>query len=370
MGNNIKAIALYLPQFHPIPENDEWWGKGFTEWTNVTKAQPLFDGHWQPRLPADLGFYDLRVPEVRQAQADLAKQYGINGFCYWHYWFAGKRVLERPFQEVVKSGKPDFPFCLAWANQTWSGTWHGLSNKKMLIEQTYPGEQDYIDHFYANLEAFRDSRYIEVNGKKLFFVFCPLDIPDAQSFINCWQKLAKDEGIGGIHFVGMDMPDNVDCLEYGYDAFVPNWRPKEFLINKNKPLAKHKTFFGFQRKAESSLPIPRIMSYHKYTNQYLQKSFHEKEYPLICCDWDNTPRSGIDGWLFKDFSFDDFYKICYKSFESTENKQPEEKIVLIKSWNEWAEGNYMEPDQKNSHKFLKTFNEALLKFNSFSHKSF
>ncbi|MFY8004508.1 MAG: glycoside hydrolase family 99-like domain-containing protein, partial [Chitinophagaceae bacterium] len=155
MNKNIKPIAFYLPQFHPIPENDTWWGKGFTEWTNVAKAQPLFEGHWQPRLPADLGFYDLRVAETREAQAAMAKQYGIYGFCYWHYWFGGKQILERPLQEVVQLGKPDFPFCVAWANQTWKGTWHGLSSNKVLIEQTYPGKEDYEAHFNAMLPAFK-----------------------------------------------------------------------------------------------------------------------------------------------------------------------------------------------------------------------
>ena len=142
-----RVIAFYLPQFHPIPENDEWWGPGFTEWRNVAKARPLFRGHYQPRIPADLGFYDLRVPETRWTQAELAKSHGIEGFCYWHYWFAGRRILERPFNEVLQLKEPDFPFSLGWANQTWTGIWHGL-NDKILIEQTYPGHHDYIAHFH------------------------------------------------------------------------------------------------------------------------------------------------------------------------------------------------------------------------------
>ena len=136
-----RAIAFYLPQFHPIPENDEWWGRGFTEWTNAAKAKPLFRGHQQPNLPADLGFYDLRVPETRIAQADLARQCGVEAFCYWHYWFAGEKLLERPFSEVLNSGEPDFPFCLGWANESWSGVWHGAPNW-ILKEQTYPGDDD------------------------------------------------------------------------------------------------------------------------------------------------------------------------------------------------------------------------------------
>ena len=169
-GYLARAIALYLPQFHPIPENDEWWGKGFTEWTNMAKAKPMFRGHYQPHIPADLGFYDLRVPETRIAQAEMAKEYGIEAFCYYHYWFAGKRMLERPFAEVLESGEPDFPFCLCWANETWTGIWHGAPNR-VLIEQTYPGFDDHQNHFDFLLRAFTDRRYVTVDGKPLFLIY-------------------------------------------------------------------------------------------------------------------------------------------------------------------------------------------------------
>ena len=206
---NIKArvIAFYLPQFHPIPENDKWWGKGFTEWTNVGKAKPLFKGHYQPRVPADLGYYDLRMPEVREAQAEMAREAGIEGFCYWHYWFGnGKQLLERPFNEVLASGKPDFPFCLGWANETWTNkSWEaGTRQMKLsvLMEQKYSLE-DYEKHFYSVLPAFRDSRYIQVDGMPLFLVFRPLEIPDGRVFINLWKELAVKNGLKGIHFVGI-----------------------------------------------------------------------------------------------------------------------------------------------------------------------
>ncbi len=361
MNNKIKPIALYLPQFHPIPENDEWWGKGFTEWTNVTKAKPLFRGHWQPRLPTDFGFYDLRVPEVRQVQAQLAKEYGIYGFCYWHYWFAGKRILERPFEEVVKSGKPDFPFCLAWANQSWKGTWHGLSNNETLIEQTYPGEKDYEEHFYSLLDAFRDPRYIEVEGKKLFFIFRPTELKDSKSFIGCWQKLANREGLKGMHIVAMHMPSDFEAGKFGYDAFLQRWRAldiKKEIINKN---IFHR-FLSFANNYTKNMPS--IISYKKYTNDFLNKTTTEIEYPLISCNWDNTPRSGVDGWLFNEFSMEHFEKVCYKAFELTKNKKESEQIVIIKSWNEWAEGNYMEPDHKFGLAYLKTFKKALDHYNS------
>lgn len=169
--NKIRVLAFYLPQFHPIPENDKWYGKGFTEWTNVGKAKPLFRGHYQPRVPADLGYYDLRVPETRQAQADMAREYGVEAFCYWHYWFGnGRRLLERPFNEVLESGKPDFPFCLAWANHSWRGIYNGVKTKESLIDQTYGGLSDYERHFYDVLPAFEDKRYVTVDGN-LFLNF-------------------------------------------------------------------------------------------------------------------------------------------------------------------------------------------------------
>jgi hypothetical protein len=353
----IKAIALYLPQFHPIPENDEWWGKGFTEWTNVTKAKPLFKGHWQPRLPADLGFYDLRVAEVREAQSLLAKRYGIHGFCYWHYWFAGKRVIERPFEEMVKSGKPDFPFCIAWANQTWSGTWHGLSNKKILIEQTYPGVEDYKAHFFAMLPAFQDKRYIQVDGKKLVFVFRPMEIPDPKQFTDCWRELAVKEGLGGLHFVGMHMPVEWDFAEYGFDAIVEEypdlsklWVPGIF------DKIAHRIFKAdLQKIKKNKFNLPIVVPYKNYVDNYLEQQSQSHVYPMIYPGWDNTPRSGSNGWLFEGATPQLFEKLCSKAFAETENKPPEEKIVIIKSWNEWAEGNYMEPDREFGHQYLEAF---------------
>ena len=196
-----RVIAFYLPQFHPIPENDEWWGKGFTEWTNVGKAKPLFKGHYQPRVPADLGYYDLRLPEVREAQAEMAREAGIEGFCYWHYWFGnGKMLLERPFQEVLQSGNPNFPFCLGWANHSWkTGTWKRDGSNHMIVEQKYLGEGDYRKHFEYVLSAFQDKRYITIDGKPIFVIFDPYDLP--KDFIRLWRQFAVEYGLSGIHFV-------------------------------------------------------------------------------------------------------------------------------------------------------------------------
>jgi len=360
----IRSLALYLPQFHPIPENDEWWGKGFTEWTNVAKAQPLFKNHWQPRLPADLGFYDLRVAEVREAQAEMAKTYGIHGFCYWHYWFAGRRIIERPFLEMVKSKKPDFPFCIAWANQTWSGTWHGLSNKKVLIEQTYPGRDDFESHFYSLLDAFADERYIEIKGKKLVFVFRPMDMPEPELFTSVWQELAIKNGLNGFHFVGMHMPPNWNYTQYGYQGLseagpqVHEYRDPsltEKVLHRVLNMDLHK----MRRK---KLGLPNIVSYSKYVDKYPHRATGTHEYPMIYPGWDNTPRSGADGWLFENSTSELFHTLCLKAFRETNNKPAGEKIVLIKSWNEWAEGNYLEPDKKWGLAYLEAFKKALADF--------
>lgn len=362
--SNIKPIALYLPQFHPIPENDTWWGKGFTEWANVAKAKPLFKGHWQPRLPADLGFYDLRVPEVREAQADLAKQFGIYGFCYWHYWFSGKRIIERPFTEVVNSGQPDFPFCVAWANQTWQGSWYGLSKNQTLIEQTYPGKDDHTAHFYSLLDAFTDTRYIEVNGKKLVFVFRPMAIPEPKKFINIWQELAVKEGLKGFHFVGMHMPGEWNPSEGGYDAMVQNWLSRDRFKKYTLPERIERKLLNGKKLPlkKSTKGLPGIISYKKYVDNYPEHLLKSNEYPLVYADWDNTPRAGEDGWLFDGAKHELFGELCTKAFEQTGNKATDEKIVIIKSWNEWAEGNYLEPDDKNGLAYLKAFRKSLQQF--------
>ena len=225
-AESIRAIAFYLPQFHPISENDQWWGKGFTEWTNVAKAEPLFPGHYQPHIPADLGFYDLRLPETRQAQADLARESGIYGFCYYHYWFNGKQLLDRPFNEVLASGKPDFPFCLCWANENWTRVWDGKDNN-VLIEQKY-SEEDDRQHIRALADAFRDERYIRVNGKPLFLVYRATKIPDPRKTTAIWREEAQKLGIGDLYLCRVESfrDERSDPGEIGFDAavgFQPDW---------------------------------------------------------------------------------------------------------------------------------------------------
>ena len=220
LNEQLKFIAFYLPQFHPIPENDKWWGKGFTEWTNVTQAKPLFKGHHQPNLPRDLGFYDLRMEESRIDQAELAQKNGLSGFCYWHYWFGGgKQILEKPINEVLRSKKPNFPFCLGWANHSWTGIWENEPDK-CLVEQTYPGEEDDRNHFKYLVKAFRDKRYIRVNGKPLFIIFKPNDVPNLKNKIDLWNEMALNYKLKGIYVLGINMNDNVSGKELGLDGFI------------------------------------------------------------------------------------------------------------------------------------------------------
>ena len=374
-----RVIALYLPQFHPIPENDEWWGKGFTEWTNVAKAKPLFRGHYQPKIPADLGFYDLRMPEVRQQQAELAKEAGIEGFCYWHYWFGnGKRLLERPFNEVLESGKPDFPFCLGWANHTWtSKTWDKGANKSVpsiLVEQKYPGVDDYVAHFYAVLPAFKDKRYITVDGKPFFFIFAPLDFKDVNTFILTWRKLAVENGLKGIHFVANAsatfrdlrtgnlrkslVPEhevNKYLMDLGFDAVNSNGMTRSNVKNQGMVRSYIK---GFLKKKLNLSIVDRIKQ--KDINKYLftEEDRLENVYPTIIPNYDRTPRTAKDIFYYE--STPEVFKESIRDCLSyIDKKNPEHKIIMLKSWNEWGEGNYVEPDLQYGRGYLDVLKEMI-----------
>jgi len=330
----MEVLALYLPQYHPIPENDEWWGAGFTEWTKVTRARPLFRGHVQPHLPADLGFTDLRVPETREAQADMARRFGVTGFCYWHYWFAGHRLLERPFDEVVATGRPDFPFCLAWANQTWSGIWHGAPDR-ILIEQTYPGPEDDAAHFASLLPAFRDPRYVRVAGRPVFFVYQPGSLPDPARFVETWQKMAADAGLGGLYLVAsLGESDYRNQVADGFDAGVLFRFP----------------FTGDATAKVRDRLIGRGFMHGPRRYPYLDvladppAELTGRLFPGIYPNWDNTPRSGRLGVVATGATPERFAAHVRRALELVAGHPPDQQVVVIKSWNEWAEGNYLEPD--------------------------
>jgi len=361
-----RLIAFYLPQFHPIPENDEWWGTGFTEWTNVTKAKPLFEGHYQPILPGDLGFYDLRVPEIRIAQAELARMYGIEAFCYWHYWFNGKQLLERPFNEVLMTGEPDFPFCLGWANDSWTGIWHGCADKT-LIEQTYPGEKDEKAHFYTLLKAFCDKRYIKIDGKPLFLIYKPYMLPEPQRFINHWRQLAVKEGFPDMYFVGNARTIDWRYEEFGFDAMTPH-NPGLSVYHIFYPHADTTdriwgTRFNQQKFSNPYIkhfPGPELLLYEDYIKIGLPKLRSDfDEFPCVLPNWDNTARSGKRGWVFLDSAPKLFLQHLNEAIESIKDKPSDKRIIFLKSWNEWAEGNYLEPDMKFGKGYLEACRKAV-----------
>lgn len=370
-----KVIAFYLPQYHPIPENDKWWGKGFTEWTNVGKAKPLFRGHYQPKVPADLGYYDLRLPEVREAQAKLAKEAGIYGFCYWHYWFGeGKKILERPFQEVLETGKPDFPFCLGWANHDWTNkSWEAGTKKikeQTLLKMVY-NKEEYLKHFYEVLPAFKDKRYITIDEKPVFLVYSPLKIPDAKEFIELWQSLAKKNGLKGIYFIGIqhnmlpeqrtfknfflkNMPDRStelydEVIKAGFDAVNSRGynRGDYYAIPFYKMMWDKIINKLFKRK---NLSICNQKTINKYL--YVEADKREDVFPTLMPNWDRTPRSGRKARIYVNSTPQVFEDQINKVSNIIKDKPEDRKIIFLMSWNEWAEGNYVEPDLKYGKGYL------------------
>jgi hypothetical protein len=348
-----RAIAMYLPQYHPIPENDEWWGAGFTEWTNAAKARPMFPGHYQPHLPADLGFYDLRVPETREAQAALARAYGIEAFCYYHYWFAGRQILERPLNEVVASGRPDFPFCICWANQSWTGVWHGAPNRT-LIEQSYPGREDHIRHFETLLPAFSDRRYLRVGGRLLFMIYRPEEIVDERETLDLWRELAVRAGLPPLYIVCEHHDPNFDPRQLGYDASViVTWLPRQdygWRHPRKKVVSKLSDMLG----------LPRIVDYEAAVRDRVTPPVDGiRSYPCVIPNWDNTPRSGMRGIVLHGSSPEGFRVHLRAALERVSPELPDERLIFIKSWNEWAEGNYLEPDRKWGHGYLQVVRDEL-----------
>lgn len=356
-----RVIAFYLPQYHPTPHNDEWWGKGFTEWTNVAKAKKLYPGHYQPKIPADLGFYDLRLPEVREQQAELAREAGIEGFCYYHYWFSkGHEELDLPFKEVVRLKKPDFPFCLCWANESWySKFWNkdGSAEKKILCEQLYPGKGDNEAHFYSLLDAFKDERYIKVDGKLLFLIYMPLNFEKFEEFKIQWNELAIANGLPGFYFVGSTISEgSVNAIfERGFDA-VNHCNRMDYYYQYDKLfLQRLICYFKF------FIHIPFIISYKKAIKKALRPvDYKENVFPTMMPNWDHTPRSLDGGSVLHNATPELFYEHAVDVLATTKEKKI--KVVFLKSWNEWGEGNYMEPDMKFGHGFINALRKAINNF--------
>jgi lipopolysaccharide biosynthesis protein len=355
----IRLIAFYLPQFHPIPENSNWWGPGFTEWSNVVKAKPLFRGHYQPHLPADLGFYDLRLPEVRQQQADLARTHGIYGFCYYHYWFGGRRLLGRPLDEVLASGKPDFPFCVCWANEPWTRVWDGGDNH-VLMPQTYSPEDD-LNHIRWLIKVFRDERYIRVDGKPLMLIYRPSLLPNPKTTAEMWREEALKAGLPGLYLAQVqNFPgDRHDPRQVGFDTSV------EFQPDGNvsgRRLRSHTLLRLFRKVFLRNSPyrIHRILGYRKLVQGSLGAP--DPSYPRIRCVtpmWDNSPRRARGATIVKG-STPELYEEWLAGTIRKEVENPTGNgLIFLNAWNEWGEGNHLEPCQRWGRRYLEGTAAAL-----------
>lgn len=359
--NKARLIAFYLPQFHPIPENDKWWGKGFTEWSNVAKAKPLFRGHYQPHIPADLGFYDLRLPEVREAQVELAKEYGIYGFCYYHYWFNGKRLLERPFNEVLSSGKPDFPFCLCWANENWTRRWDG-KNEEVLLCQKYSFKDDKLHINYLS-KCFVDKRYIRIDNKPLFLVYRPELLPDPKRTIDIWRSEALRSGIGELFLANVhSLGEKKDPIKLGFDAsveFAPDWPITGNPINR-----------GVLGVLRSLLFYKNCLTHKKVLisdYRILVRNMIQKEWPshtffrCVCPSWDNVARRKNGARVFVNNNPELFADWLKQMIEMTKiNNRESHQYLFVNAWNEWAEGCHLEPCQKYGRAYLNAIRKVLL----------
>ena len=361
-----KVIAFHLPQFHPVPENDIWWGDGFTEWTNVKKAKPLFEGHHQPNIPGELGYYDLSDPSVLQKQADLASESGIHGFCYWHYWFGnGKRLLEKPIDEMLNSGKPDFPFMLGWANQTWTGIWHGASDR-ILIEQKYPGKEDVINHCTLLQKHFDDKRYIRINDRPLFYIYDPFSKGFTDEYMEIYKDVFHTKFKIEPYFILKTAVYTDKMIRGIADAYTVE--PFHLMRDNGVSLP-----YWFYRKVIGKVNLlgntlglnGKIIGHGAYKVDYLKainfirrNYYSDDQIPTIIPNWDNTPRSGKDGWVALNSNPETFGKHL-SDILSADRRGDFKDLYFLKSWNEWAEGNYLEPDKRFGDAYLKTLKSMI-----------
>ena len=351
-NQRVRAIAFYLPQYHPIPENDTWWGPGFTEWTNVVKAKPNFAGHYQPHLPGELGFYDLRVSEVREQQANLAREFGIYGFCYYTYWFNGTRLLNRPFDEVLRSGSPDFPFCVCWANENWTRTWDGKDHH-VLIGQQHSTEDD-VAFIRSLMPALRDERYIRINGRPLILVYKVDLLPDPAQTAVVWREQCVNAGLGDIYLAcvhnNADPLRNINPGTIGFDAAV-EFPPLGKGIATNPPRDRlNRKFRGLCYDYAATAARFESAACHPFT--YFRG---------VMPSWDNTARRQDAGSIFLGSSPESYQAWLDSAVSWTARMRVgDERLVFINAWNEWGEGNHLEPDQRYGRAYLQATADVML----------
>ena len=338
--SDIRLVAYYLTQFHPIPENDLWWGKGFTEWTNVTKAIPNYQGHYQPQLPTDLGFYDLRLRETRHEQIMLAKQYGIEGFCYYYYWFSGKRLLERPLDDMLADEQSDMPFCVAWANENWTRRWDASENK-ILIAQKYRDNDD-LEFIKSVVPFLKDRRYIRLDGKPILLVYRPQHLPNARKSAEVWREHCRSVGLGDISLFCCFTHGNWTYEQFGFDGgveFPPHNMRRASLADRMKMVPD---FSG------------KVFDLPDVAEDYLARDYSSYNgIRSVFPSWDNTPRRGRSASIGLNGTPENYEYWLTQALAKTRADYPgQERLVFINAWNEWAEGCHLEPCRKYGHSFL------------------
>lgn len=372
----MKIIAFYLPQFHEIPENNEWWGDGFTEWVNVKKALPLFEGHYQPRIPLDSAYYNLLDDKVKAWQIKLAKDYGIYGFCFYHYWFNGHKLLERPVEQFLENISLDHPFCICWANEHWTQAWVSKESK-VLIEQAYGEREDWEAHFYYLLPYFKDNRYIKNDGRPLFVIYRPELIECLNEMLDCWEELAQENGIPGIDFayqhIGFDRGKNRDGSRFTFNIeYQPMYAYYDLTKDRFKTLKSIRRYVLSVIERRFKIDLRGIrpggvlkISYDALWEEILKRTpSDEKSIPGAYVDWDNTARKGVKGSVYLEATPAKFQKYLSQQIRNTRDIYKKDMLFLF-AWNEWAESGYLEPDEKYGYSYLEALKKALIENNEF-----
>lgn len=369
----MKIIAFYLPQYHAIPENDEWWGKGFTEWTNVKKAQPVLRGQIQPKVPLNNRYYCLLDDDVKKWQSDIAKKAGVYGFCYYHYWFDGKLLLEKPAEQMLVNKDIDMPFCFSWANEPWSRSWKGEA-QNVIMPQSYGDESDWKEHFEYLLPFFKDKRYIKENGKPIFVIYKPDIMPRCYEMMSYWNKLAINEGFPGMYF-GFQFPsgfrntENESRFDFAieFEPLYTRSASQEFLNistlkGKVDLLRKHPLLFiriSISKLRNKYFNKPIVYDYANECEKLTTRSPRFKNaVPGMYTGWDKTPRNGTKAMIYKGSTPQNFYKYLRKQILRAKEVYKTD-YLFITAWNEWGEGAYLEPDEQYKYSYLNALKKAV-----------
>lgn len=369
----MKTIAFYLPQFHTIPENDKWWGKGFTEWTNVKKARPLYEGHYQPRVPMNENYYNLLDINTMKWQVKLAQEYGLYGFCFYHYWFNGKMLLEKPLDMYLKNKELNLPFCLCWANENWTNGW-AAQHPRILIEQNEGTKEKWKEHFEYFLPFFRDERYIKENGKPLLIIYKPDIFSHIKNMLEYWNTLSIKEGLPGLIFASQLSPENPETscfdmhIEYQpTNVYIEMVKTRNTLLKKLKHFIKSNTIKYFHIDIEGwKVQKLQRFNYDEIWERILSiPVISNKQIPGAFVDWDNTARKKRRGYIIENASPEKFKMYFSKQIKNTKENYKKDYIFLF-AWNEWAESGYLEPDEKYKYKYLEALREALIENGEFN----